>query len=118
MTARPAALQDRDVALELLTGPLPGIYDPHGMGSTLFAVRAVAAQLDRDYIRDKTLDGQAAAAAKSHHRGRPRVIDCDMVVFAARCGKGHPDARHRREAHDHDRQERRHPPVGGQQACT
>jgi hypothetical protein len=37
----------------LLTGPLTGIYVPHGMGSTLFAVLAVAAQLDRDYIREK-----------------------------------------------------------------
>ena len=66
----------------MLTGPLPGVYDPHGMGSMLFAVLAVAAQLDRDYIRDKTLDGQAAAAAKGHHGGRPRVIDDDMLVYA------------------------------------
>ncbi len=51
LMALSAALQDRDVALELLTGPMTGIYGPHGMGSTLFAVLAVAAQLDRDYIR-------------------------------------------------------------------
>jgi DNA invertase Pin-like site-specific DNA recombinase len=82
LMALSAALQEREVALELLTGPMTGIYDPHGMGSMLFAVLAVAAQLDRDYIREKTLEGQAAAAAKGNHGGRSRVIDDDMLVFA------------------------------------
>lgn len=41
--------------LELLTGPLTGIYDPNGMGAMFFAVLAVAAQLDRNYIRDNLL---------------------------------------------------------------
>jgi DNA invertase Pin-like site-specific DNA recombinase len=82
LMALSATLQTRDVALELLTGPMPGIYDPHGMGSMLFAVLAVAAQLDRDYIREKTLEGQAAAAARGNHGGRPPVIDDDMLVFA------------------------------------
>lgn len=79
LMALSATLQTRDIALELLTGPMPGIYDPHGMGSMLFAV---AAQLDRDYIREKTLEGQAAAAARGNHGGRPPVIDDDMLVFA------------------------------------
>jgi hypothetical protein len=52
------------------------------MGSMLFAVLAVAAQLDRDYIREKTLEGQRAAAAKGNHGGRPKVIDDDMLLFA------------------------------------
>jgi hypothetical protein len=39
-------LQSADIQLEMLTGPLPGVYDPNGMGSMLFAVLAVAAQLD------------------------------------------------------------------------
>ena len=69
-------------AVELLSGPLTGIYNPHGMGSTLFAVLAVAAQLDRDYIREKTLEGQLAAAARGNHGGRPKVIDPDMAIFA------------------------------------
>ncbi|MCK9928127.1 recombinase family protein [Frankia sp. Mgl5] len=61
---------------------LTGIYDPHGMGSMFFAVLAVAAQLDRDYIREKTLEGQQAAAARGNHGGRPKVIDEDDVLFA------------------------------------
>ncbi|WP_051865919.1 hypothetical protein [Streptosporangium roseum] len=48
----------------------------------LFAVLAVAAQLDRDHIRDKTLEGQQTAAARGRHGGRPKVIDDDMLTFA------------------------------------
>jgi DNA invertase Pin-like site-specific DNA recombinase len=53
------------------------------MGSMLFAVLAVAAQLDCDYIREKTLEGQQAAAAHGNHGGRPKVTDDDMLTFAA-----------------------------------
>ena len=52
------------------------------MGSLLFAVLAVASQLDRDYIREKTLEGQAAAAARGNHGGRPTVIDPDSLIYA------------------------------------
>ena len=68
------ALRGAGIQLELLTGPMTGIYDrPAGMGSMLFAVCAVAAQLDRDYIRDRTLEGQQAVAARGNHGGRPKV---------------------------------------------
>ncbi len=77
-----SALQAAGIQLELLTGPLTGVYDPTGMGSMLFAILAVAAQLDRDYIREKTLEGQAAAAARGNHGGRPPVIDPDSLLFA------------------------------------
>lgn len=77
-----SALEASGIQLELLTGPLTGIHDPNGMGAMLFAVLAVAAQLDREYIREKTLEGQQAAAAKGNHGGRPKVIDDDMLLFA------------------------------------
>jgi len=77
------SLQTAGIQLELLSGPLTGIYDPSGMGAMLFAVLAVAAQLDREYIREKTLEGQQAAAARGNHGGRPKVIDDDMLTFAA-----------------------------------
>ena len=67
-----------------------GIFDPSGMGNMLFAVLAVAAQLDRDYIREKTLEGQQAAAARGNYGGRPKVVDPDMLVFA-RAVFGEPD---------------------------
>lgn len=77
-----AQLQDGGIRLELLSGPLTGIYDPNGMGSMLFAVLAVAAQLDRNYIREKTLEGLVVAAANGNHGGRPKVFDDDMTTFA------------------------------------
>ena len=76
-----ATLQTAGIQLELLTGPLAGIYDPSGVGSMLFAVLGVSAQLDRDYIREKTLEGQQAAA-RGRHGGRPPVIDPDTLLFA------------------------------------
>jgi DNA invertase Pin-like site-specific DNA recombinase len=75
-------LQSAGVQLELLTGPLTGIYDPNGMGAMFFAVLAAAAQIERNYIREKTLEGQLAAATKGNHGGRPKVIDDDMLTFA------------------------------------
>lgn len=75
-------LQGAGVQLELLTGPLTGIHDPNGMGAMFFAVLAAAAQIERNYIREKTLEGQVTAAAKGNHGGRPKVIDEDMLTFA------------------------------------
>ncbi|MGW3028855.1 hypothetical protein [Streptomyces sp. NPDC001221] len=48
----------------------------------LSAWEAAAAQIERNYIREKTLEGQVTAAAKGNHGGRPKVIDDDMLVFA------------------------------------
>src|SRR5512135_1645428 len=77
-----ATLQAAGIQLELLTGPLTGLYDPTGLGSMLFAVLAVAAQLDRDDLREKTLEGQQVAAARGHHGGHPPVIDPDSLIYA------------------------------------
>ena len=77
-----AELQAGGIQLELLTGPLTGIYDPNGLGAMFFAVLAVAGQIERNYIREKTLEGQVVAASKGNHGGRPKVIDDDMLTFA------------------------------------
>ncbi|WP_167161581.1 recombinase family protein [Streptomyces sp. MBT27] len=77
-----AELQAGGIQLELLTGPLTGIYDPNGMGAMFFAVLAVAGQIERNYIREKTLEGQVIAASKGNHGGRPKVVDDDMLTFA------------------------------------
>jgi hypothetical protein len=52
------------------------------MGAIYFAVLAVAGQIERNYIREKTLEGQVIAAAKGNHGGRPKVIDDDSPTFA------------------------------------
>lgn len=33
-------------------------------------------------MRQKTLEGQRAAAAKGNHGGRPKVLDEEMIIFA------------------------------------
>ncbi|MFE2570911.1 recombinase family protein [Streptomyces mirabilis] len=109
-----ARLQETDVQLELLTGPLTGVYDPNGMGSMLFAILAVAAQLGRNYIREKTLEGQQTAAASGNHGGRPKVFDDDMLTFArALQAKGTPVPRDQEEAGHQGGQERRPQPLAG-----
>jgi hypothetical protein len=37
------------------------------MGAMFFAVLAVAGQIERNYIREKTLEGQVIAASKGNH---------------------------------------------------
>ncbi|MFI8345251.1 hypothetical protein ACIF8W_35060 [Streptomyces sp. NPDC085639] len=64
------------------------------MGAMFFAVLAVAVavagQLERNYIREKTLEGQVIAASKGNHGGRPKAIDDDMLTFAVALDKGVP----------------------------
>ncbi|MFE0358855.1 recombinase family protein [Streptomyces nigra] len=101
-------LQSAGVQLELLTGPLTGIHDPNGMGAMFFAVLAAAAQIERNYIREKTLEGQVVAASKGNHGGRPKVIDDDSLLLGlALKDRGVPRPRDREEADHQDRQERR-----------
>jgi DNA invertase Pin-like site-specific DNA recombinase len=77
-----AALDADGIRLELLTGLLAGIYDPRAEGSMLFAVLAAAAGLDRNHRREKTVEGQQAAAVQGRHGGRPRVFDEEMAAAA------------------------------------
>ncbi|MFG2113903.1 recombinase family protein [Streptomyces sp. NPDC048718] len=84
-----SALQADGIQLELLSGPLQGVYDPNGAGAIVFAVLAVAAEVEREGIREKTLEGLDAAARKGNHGGRPSVVDDDKLAVArARHAKG------------------------------
>lgn len=84
-----ATLQADGIQLELLSGPLTGVYDPNGAGAIVFAVLAVSAEVEREGIREKTLEGLDAAARKGNHGGRPTVVDDDKLAAArARHAKG------------------------------
>ena len=67
------------LVLEMLAGPLAGIYDPSGPGRMLFAFFAAMAETEREAIREATLEGLDAAARKGNHGGRPPVITDDML---------------------------------------
>src|SRR6266851_2826263 len=73
------ALAAHGLVLEMLAGPLPGMYDPSGPGRLLFAFFAAMAETERENIRESTLEGLDIAARKGRHGGRPQVITEDML---------------------------------------
>jgi DNA invertase Pin-like site-specific DNA recombinase len=75
-------LRRADIQLTLLTGPLQGVYDPSRPGAALFAFFAGMAESEREYIREKSLEGQASARERGRHGGRPKVFDDDMAAYA------------------------------------
>ncbi|MFE1206269.1 recombinase family protein [Streptomyces sp. NPDC058762] len=74
LTALADHLTAHGLSLEMLAGPLPGMYDPSGPGRLLFAFFAAMADTERENIRESTLEGLDAAARKGKHGGRPPVI--------------------------------------------
>jgi DNA invertase Pin-like site-specific DNA recombinase len=79
LTALADHLTAHGLVLEMLAGPLPGIYDPTGPGKLLFAFFAAMAETERENIRESTLEGLDTAARKGKHGGRPPVITEDML---------------------------------------
>ncbi|WP_308378084.1 recombinase family protein [Streptomyces sp. ISL-98] len=77
-------LRDAEIELEFLTGPLAGKHDPAGHGAALFAFFAAMAESERDYIRDKTLEGQETARTNGKAIGGVKVSDEDMLATARR----------------------------------
>ncbi|MFF3872209.1 recombinase family protein [Streptomyces sp. NPDC001978] len=88
LTALADHLTAHGLVLEMLAGPLPGIYDPIGPGKLLFAFFAAMAETERENIRESTLEGLDTAARKGKHGGRPPVITDDMLhtVLRRRAG--------------------------------
>lgn len=79
LTALADHLTAHGLVLEMLAGPLPGMYDPSGSGKLLFAFFAAMAETERENIRESTLEGLDTAARKGKHGGRPPVITDDML---------------------------------------
>jgi DNA invertase Pin-like site-specific DNA recombinase len=79
LTALADHLTAHGLVLEMLHGPLTGIYDPSGAGKLLFAFFAAMAETERENIRESTLEGLDTAARKGKHGGRPPVITDDML---------------------------------------
>jgi DNA invertase Pin-like site-specific DNA recombinase len=88
LTALADHLTAQGLILEMLAGPLAGIYDPSGPGRMLFGFFAAMAETEREAIREATLEGLDAAARKGKHGGRPPVITDDMLhtVLRRRAG--------------------------------
>jgi DNA invertase Pin-like site-specific DNA recombinase len=87
LTALADHLTAHGLVLEMLAGPLAGIYDPTGPGRLLFGFFAAMAETERENIREATLEGLDAAARKGKHGGRPPVITDDMLHTVLRAGR-------------------------------
>ena len=85
-------LHAKDINLHILTGICAGVHRPNAASiaeKMLFMVASMAAEMERDLIRERTLDGLAAAAAQGRKGGRPRRLDPDTLAIAlARRGRG------------------------------
>ncbi|MFD9537360.1 recombinase family protein [Streptomyces sp. NPDC060010] len=79
LTALADHLTAHGLVLEMLAGPLQGMYDPSGPGHLLFRFFAAMAETERENIREATLEGLDTAARKGNHGGRPPVITDDML---------------------------------------
>ncbi|WP_330346603.1 recombinase family protein (plasmid) [Streptomyces europaeiscabiei] len=75
-------IEHRGNRLEILQGPLAGVYDPRGPGKLVFTVFAAFAEVEREFIRGRSLDGLATAEANGRYGGRPRSVDADALAVA------------------------------------
>jgi DNA invertase Pin-like site-specific DNA recombinase len=78
-------LHARDVNVHILTGICAGLHKPNGqtmVDKMLFMVAAMAAEMERELIRERTPDGLAAAEAPGRKGGRPPSVDPDTLAVA------------------------------------
>jgi DNA invertase Pin-like site-specific DNA recombinase len=57
------SLRDLGAKLEILSGPLAGVYGPRGMGKIFFAMLAGFAGMEREMMTERTSGGLAQAAS-------------------------------------------------------
>ncbi len=79
-------LHAREINLHILTGICAGLHRPTGAtiaDKMLVMVAAMAAEMKRDLIRERTLDGLAAAHAQGRRGGRPSALDADTLAVAS-----------------------------------
>lgn len=78
-------LRTRRISLHILTGICSGIHRPDGVSiadGMLFTVAAMAAEMERDLGRERTLGGLYAAAAQERRVGRPNAVNDDVLAIA------------------------------------
>jgi DNA invertase Pin-like site-specific DNA recombinase len=78
-------LHARGINLHILTGICAGLHRPDGAtiaDKMLFMVAAMAAEMERDLIRERTLDGLRAAQAPGRRGGRPAAVSDDLLAIA------------------------------------
>ena len=79
MAALAEQLRATGIGLEFLAGKLQGSHDPAGV---VFTVLAAMAGSEREYIRERTLEGHEAARARGKVIGGAAVTDDAMLAVA------------------------------------
>ncbi|MBB3724356.1 recombinase family protein [Nonomuraea dietziae] len=72
-------LRAAGIALHFLTGELQGSHDPSGV---VFTVLAALSGMEREYIRDRTLEGHESARTRGKAIGGATVTDPAMLSMA------------------------------------
>jgi DNA invertase Pin-like site-specific DNA recombinase len=72
-------LRAGDIGLEFLTGELQGAHDPSGI---VFTVLVALSGMEREYIRDRTLEGHESARTRGKTIGGAAVTDDAMLAVA------------------------------------
>lgn len=67
------------IGLQFLTGELQGSHDPTGI---VFTVLAALSGMEREYIRDRTLEGHEAARARGKNIGGAAVTNDALLSHA------------------------------------
>lgn len=81
-------LHARGINRHILTGICAGIHRPDG-ATIADKMLFMAAEMERDLIRERTLDGLRAAEAQGRRGGRPPAVDEDVLAVArARQSRG------------------------------
>jgi DNA invertase Pin-like site-specific DNA recombinase/DNA-binding CsgD family transcriptional regulator len=78
-------LHARGINLHILTGICAGLHRPDGTTTAdkmLFMVAAMATEMERDLIRERTLDGLRAAQGQGRRGGRPAAVNDDILAMA------------------------------------
>lgn len=78
-------LHAREINLDILTGICAGLHRPNGQtiaDKMLFMVAAMAAEMERELIHERTLDGLRAAEAQGRKGGRPHALNADTLAIA------------------------------------
>jgi DNA invertase Pin-like site-specific DNA recombinase len=78
-------LHARGINLHILTGVCAGLHRPDGAtmaDKMLFMIAAMAAEMERDLIRERPLAGLRAAQDHGRHGGRPAAVTDDILAIA------------------------------------
>jgi DNA invertase Pin-like site-specific DNA recombinase len=77
-------LNGQNVGLKVLAGAGAQIDTSTANGKLVFGIFAALAEFERELIRERTRPGLAAARARGRKGGRPRKMDKDTLIMAAK----------------------------------